>query len=134
MNRESTRRRVIPVMVPMPADRPYSYAVPEGVSVEPGAILRVPLGPREVAGVAWDGDGEPVEPRRLRRGSQVFACPPLPAGMRRFIEWVAAYTLSAPGMVARMALRAPAAFAPEPPIEGLCLTANRPDRMTAARE
>ncbi|WP_309084170.1 primosomal protein N' [Chelativorans sp.] len=134
MNRESTSRRVIPVMVPMPVERPYSYAVPEGVRVEPGAILRVPLGPREVAGVAWDGDGEPVEPAKLREISQVFECPPLPAEMRRFIEWVAAYTLSPPGIVARMALRAPAAFDPEPPVEGLRLTANRPDRVTAARE
>ncbi|WP_173934207.1 primosomal protein N' [Chelativorans sp. Marseille-P2723] len=134
MNRELNKWRVIPVMVPMPAERPYSYAVPEGVPVEPGSILRVPLGPREVAGVAWDGDGEPVEAARLRQISQVFDCPPLPAEMRRFIEWVAAYTLSPPGMVARMALRAPAAFDPEPPVEGFCLTERRPDRLTAARE
>jgi len=134
MKEDSISRRVIPVMVPMPADRPYSYAVPDGVRVEPGAILRVPLGPREVAGVAWDGEGEPVDARKLRKISQVFECPPLSAEMRRFIEWVAAYTLSPPGIVARMALRAPAAFDPEPPIEGLRLTSVRPDRMTAARE
>src|SRR5690606_12842928 len=89
---------------------------------------------REVAGVAWDGDGEPVEPKKLRTISEVFDCPPLCTEMRRFIEWVAAYTLSPPGMVARMALRAPAAFDPEPPVEGLRLTSGRPDRMTAARE
>jgi len=134
MREDSTMKRVIPVMVPMPADRPYSYAVPEGMCVEPGSILRVPLGPREVAGVAWDGDGEPVEAKKLREISQVFECPPLSLEMRRFIEWVASYTLSPPGLVARMALRAPAAFDPEPPVEGLRLTANRPDRMTTARE
>ncbi|MDZ5699406.1 primosomal protein N' [Chelativorans sp. M5D2P16] len=134
MNRDSPRKHVIPVMVPVPTDRPYSYAVPEAVEVPPGAILRVPLGPREVAGVAWDGDGEAVDSKKLKEISQVFDCPPLPAEMRRFIEWVAAYTLSPPGMVARMALRAPAAFDPEPPVEGLRLTGNRPDRMTAARE
>jgi len=54
--------------------------------------------------------------------------------MRRFIGWVARYTLSAPGMVARMVLRVPAAFEPEPPVPGLQLTDRRPDRMTAARE
>ncbi|MFC6488596.1 primosomal protein N', partial [Nitratireductor sp. GCM10026969] len=113
MNRDSPRKHVIPVMVPVPTDRPYSYAVPEAVEVPPGAILRVPLGPREVAGVAWDGDGEAVDSKKLKEISQVFDCPPLPAEMRRFIEWVAAYTLSPPGMVARMALRAPAAFDPE---------------------
>ncbi|MCT7376500.1 primosomal protein N' [Chelativorans salis] len=134
MKRDSYQTRVIPVMVPMPAERPYSYAVPDGARVEPGAILRVPLGPREVAGVAWDGDGEPIEAKKLRAISEVFDCPAVPADMRRFIEWVADYTLSPPGMVARMVLRAPGAFDPEPPIEGLRLTANRPDRATAARE
>jgi primosomal protein N' (replication factor Y) len=53
--------------------------------------------------------------------------------MRRFIDWVSTYTLSPPGMVARMALRAPAAFDPEPPTEGLRLTDTLPERMTAAR-
>jgi hypothetical protein len=34
--------------------------------------------------------------------------------MRTFLDWVATYTVSPPGLVARMALRAPAAFDPEP--------------------
>ena len=64
----------------------------------------------------------------------MFACPPLRFEMRRFVDWVAGYTLSPPGLVARMALRAPAAFDPEPMIEGLRLTAIRPERLTAARQ
>lgn len=38
-------RRVVPVLVPMPAPRAYSYAVPDGMAVEPGSIVQVPLGP-----------------------------------------------------------------------------------------
>ncbi len=53
--------------------------------------------------------------------------------MRRFIEWVADYTISPPGLVARMALRAPAAFDPEPPTQALVFTGHRPERMTGAR-
>ena len=47
-------RRVVPVLVPMPAPKPYSYAVPEGMAVEPGSIVQVPLG--APAG-AWRGLG-----------------------------------------------------------------------------
>ena len=72
-------------------------------------------------------------PRSCRPISQVFDCPPIDRDMRRFVDWVSAYTLSPPGMVARMLLRAPAAFDPEPWIEGLKRTATSPDRMTAAR-
>ncbi len=61
----------------------------------------------------------------------MFDCPPLTADMRAFIDWVAAYTVSPPGLVARMALRAPAAFDPEPMIEGLRLTETRPERHDA---
>ena len=133
MSLDSDVDRVVPVMVPMPADRPYSYAVPVGMHVEPGSIVRVPLGPREVAGVVWDGDGERVAAAKLRKICHVFDCPPLPREMRRFVDWVASYTLAPPGMVSRMALRAPAAFDPEPAIEGLRLTDLLPDRLTPAR-
>ncbi len=50
-----------PVLVPMPAERPYTYAVPDGMRVVPGSIVRVPLGPRQVAGIVWDGAVEKVD-------------------------------------------------------------------------
>ncbi len=95
--------------------------------------MRVPLGPREVAGIVWDGDGEAVERKKLRPISEVFDCPPIAEGMRRFVDWVSDYTLSPPGLVARMLLRAPAAFDPAPPTEALRPTGTVPDRMTEAR-
>ncbi|SMH57296.1 primosomal protein N' [Mesorhizobium australicum] len=133
MNRDSPRPRTAAVLVPMPAERPYTYAVPDGMQVEPGSIVQVPLGPREVAGVVWDADAGAVDPKKLRPITRAFDCPPLSKDMRRFIDWVADYTLSPPGLAARMALRAPAAFDPEPWIEGLKPTGNAPDRMTDAR-
>ncbi|MGF7006309.1 primosomal protein N' [Aminobacter sp. BE322] len=134
MTADSPTRRAAPVLVPMPAERAYSYAVPEGMDVVPGSIVRVPLGPREVAGIVWDGPVESVDPKKLRPISHVFDCPPVNADMRRLVDWVAQYTLSPPGMVARMILRAPEAFDPEPWTEGIVRTEASPDRMTAARE
>jgi primosomal protein N' (replication factor Y) len=122
-----------PVLVPMPAERPYTYAVPAGMCVVPGLIVRVPLGPRQVAGIVWDGAVEKVDAKKLRPIEQVFDCPPIDRTMRRFVDWIAQYTLSPPGMVARMLLRAPEAFDPEPWIEGLQRTFAKPDRMTGAR-
>ncbi len=125
----------VPVLVPMPAPGPYSYGVPEDMVVEPGSIVQVPLGPRQVIGVVWDkNDGPAVDPKKLRPITKTFDCPPLREEMRRFIDWVASYTLSPPGLVAKMALRAPAAFDPEPMVEGLRLTEARPERLTPARE
>lgn len=134
MKEDSPKSRAAPVLVPMPAERAYTYAVPDGMTVVPGSVVRVPLGPREVAGIVWDGPGEAVDAKKLRPIAQVFDCPPIDEASRRFVDWIAAYTLSAPGMVARMFLRAPEAFDPEPWTEGLRQTGSRPERMTAARE
>lgn len=126
--------RVVPVLVPMPAPRPYSYAVPDDMHVEPGSVVQVPLGPRQVFGVVWDGaEDEAVDPKKLRPITKVFDCPPLKEEHRRFLDWVSTYTLSPPGLVARMALRAPAGFDPEPMVEGLRYSGILPERMTAAR-
>lgn len=124
----------VPVLVPMPVDRAFTYAVPEGEQVVPGAIVQVPLGPRQVPGVVWDGEPDQVDPKKLRPITQIFDCPPLDEKMRAFIDWVSRYTLSPPGYVARMALRAPAAFDPEPPIPALKLTGAQPERQTPARQ
>lgn len=133
MNTDSLFDAAVPVLVPMPAQRPYTYAVPNGMRVVPGSIVRVPLGPRLVAGIVWDGVVENIDAKKLRPIEHVFDCPPITEPMRRFVDWVAQYTLSPPGMVARMLLRAPEAFDPEPWIEGLQRTLTEPDRMTAAR-
>ncbi len=125
--------RVVPVLVPMPAERPYSYMVPEGMNVQPGSIVRVPLGPREVAGIVCEGETDAIDARKLREISEVFDCPPVGGDMLRFMRWAADYTLSPPGMVARMVLRVPAAFDPEPSVPGLRYSGGEPERMTDAR-
>ncbi|KAB2717901.1 primosomal protein N' [Brucella intermedia] len=125
--------RVVPVLVPMPAERPYSYMVPAGMNVQPGSIVRVPLGPREVAGIVCEDETDAVDARKLREISEVFDCPPVGADMLRFMRWAADYTLSPPGMVARMVLRVPAAFDPEPSVPGLRYSGGEPERMTDAR-
>ncbi len=126
--------RSVCVLVPMPASKPYSYSVPDGIDVLPGAIVQVPLGSRQVFGVVWDSDNtETIDPKKLKSITKLFDCPPLSSDMRVFIDWLAAYTLSPPGLVARMALRAPLAFDPEPMIAGLRLGGPIPDRLTPAR-
>jgi primosomal protein N' (replication factor Y) len=125
--------RSVPVLVPVPAPVAYSYAVPSDMHVVPGSIVAVPLGPRTVPGIVWDGDCGGVNPAKLRPIANVFDCPPIDAAMRRFVDWAASWTLSPPGFVARMVLRVPAAFDPEPPLPGIRLSDRQPERMTAAR-
>ena len=51
--------RTVQVLLPLPVPGPYDYAVPEDLEVPLGAIVRVPLGVREVTGVVWgEGSGD----------------------------------------------------------------------------
>jgi primosomal protein N' (replication factor Y) len=96
------------VLLPVALDRAYSYRVPRDLAVAPGDLVRVPLGARTVTGAVWETDVE-VEKRLHNRVKEIESrrdLPPLKPELRRFIEWVADYTLGARGMVLRMSLRA----------------------------
>ncbi len=59
--------------------------------------------------------------------------PPVSPTLRRFVDWIASYTLAPRGMVARMAIRDPDRAEPERPRYGIRLTGNACERLTAAR-
>ena len=124
----------VSVLLPIPTEGPYSYSVPEDMSLAPGDYVQVPLGNREVAAVVWDESKQTIDPKKLRPVTHKFDCPGLNEATRRFVEWVANYTLSPPGMVLKMMLRVPAALDPEPLIDGLEFSGKNPERMTGARQ
>ena len=126
-------QKTVSVLLPIPADRAYTYAVGADMQLAPGDIVQVPLGPRKVFGVVWDTPCDDVDPAKLKQVIEKCDCPPLRATMRRFVEWVANYTISKPGMVLRMVLRSPAAYSPPPMETGLRFSGNEPERITAAR-
>ncbi len=126
------------MLLPRPFRGPFDYAVPRGEDPQPGQVVLVPLNRREEVGVVWDGQGEGavVGDNRLKEITAVLDTPPLPAALRRFVDWVAAYTLAFPGDVLAMALRVNALTA-ESPAPGWRLgTASRdtPGRDTPGRQ
>ncbi|HIC80195.1 MAG TPA: hypothetical protein EYP07_04415, partial [Kiloniellaceae bacterium] len=116
------------VLLPLPLAGAYDYLVPEDLEVEPGSVVTVPLGQRELFGVVWellpedgrpaadDGGGKALPLERLRPVIDVCPVPPLTAVARRFLAWVSDYTLAAPGAVLRMALSSPSALEPPRPV------------------
>ena len=129
-----TAKRIVDVLAPVALDQCYSYRVPSGMTVAAGDLVRVPLGPRETTGVVW-GEAEPRPglDNRLKDIAGVLDLPPLDDAHRRFIDWVANYTLSPRGMVLRMALRAGEHLGPERERVGVRLAGPPPQRMTPAR-
>src|ERR1700757_551824 len=107
--------RVVDVLVPVALNQAYSYRVPRGMELKPGDVVCVPLGPREVIAVVWAENNNP-DPRlhnRLKDVSEKLDVPPLRDELRKLVDWVANYTLSARGMVLRMTLRMGEHLGPE---------------------
>jgi primosomal protein N' (replication factor Y) len=107
---ESATPRTVRILLPLPLADAYDYSVPEGLSVAPGQFVIVPLGQRETLGVVWgEGTGE-VAAAKLRDVIDVLPALPMADALRRFVDWVAAYTLAPPGAVLRMAMSSPSAL------------------------
>jgi primosomal protein N' (replication factor Y) len=130
--RKPTRRAA--VLLPYPFAGPFDYRVPDGLAAEPGDLVLVPLHRRHEVGVVWDSAGtDPPPESRLKLIAALVEAPPLRAPMRRFIDWVAGYTLTPPGQVLAMALRVNA-LRPEPPPLGWRRADNPPEiRLTEPR-
>ncbi len=130
------RKRIVEVLVPVALDHTYSYGVPDGLALEPGDLVGVPLGASDTLGVVWTKDPV-IDPRldnRLKDVDEKLDYPPLTPELRKFVDWVADYTLSSRGMVLRMCLRMGTRLGPERVRIGVRLAGPPPRRMTAARE
>lgn len=122
---------VVDVLIPVAIDTAYSYRVPNDLVLAPGDFVVVPLGTRETLGVVWDarsaggGNLKPVQTR--------VDWPPMREPLRRFVDWLANWTLSPRGSVLRMAIRAPDLAGAEPIRSGLHRSGPAPTRLTPAR-
>lgn len=116
---------------------PLDYRVPHGMAIEPGSIVVAPLGPRQLIGVAWEAERLPVEEigdNRLRNLIGVADAPPIPAPLRRLVEWTASYYLAPLASVLRMALSSTSALEGGKTIVEYRASGELPERMTAQRE
>jgi primosomal protein N' (replication factor Y) (superfamily II helicase) len=127
---------VVSVLLPLPLAGAYDYRVPEDWefrAVYPGHFVNVPLGKRHLVGVVMGAGQGGVDTARLKDIVSVVDVPAMTQDLRQLIDWIAAYTLSAPGAVLRMAMSAPGIFDTPKPRTGYRLSGPPPERMTEAR-
>ncbi|MBR0558659.1 primosomal protein N' [Neokomagataea anthophila] len=133
----------VPVLVPLPFAGAFEYR--SDTPLAAGDLVAVPLGRREIIGCVWERESTvppdlapppvpSVAEQRLKAVIRRVDVQPLPQQLRHFIDWVAAYTLSPPGMVLATPLRLHTQKQPKPslgwvrtqlPVEGGRLTPSR---------
>src|SRR5690606_24224707 len=70
---------------------------------------------------------------RLRDIAHAYDVPPLSEELLKLVEWVARYTLTAPGQVLRGVLRSPEALDAPKPVVAYRRTGHEPEKLTPAR-
>ncbi|MEE8350627.1 MAG: primosomal protein N' [Rhodospirillales bacterium] len=125
----------IGVLLPLPLSGVYDYLVAENMTLADGDFVTVPLGARKATGVVWGtGDGD-VAQEKLKDVISRLDCPALPGVSRRFVDWVARYTLAQPGAVLKMTMSIPDALEPPKPVKAFALNPDAPPfKATKARE
>ena len=125
----------VSVLLPLPLAGAYDYAADSDLALQSGDYVAVPLGSREVVGVVWGEASGEVEDAKLKPVAARLEAPPLPDSLRKFVDWVAAYSLSPPGAVLRMAMNVRGALEPPKPVRAFTAAPLPPElRMTPARK
>src|SRR5438132_12837995 len=82
---------------------PLTYSSEE--ALVPGSLVRVPLGRREVLGIAWTGDGSGAGDAALKPVAAVFdGIAPLSANWQQLVQFAASYYQRSIGEIALAAL------------------------------
>ena len=91
------------VSLPIPLDRPFTYALPETLRhrVQPGSRLVVPFGPRKLTGVILRCHDEPPEMAAREAFRLIDSEPVLDAGLMALGRWIAGYYCAPLGDVLR---------------------------------
>ncbi|WP_296820375.1 primosomal protein N' [Brevundimonas sp.] len=125
--------RVASVLLPLPLSEAFDYAVPDGMALEPGEHVVVPLGPRRVRGLVTEVRETTGSNRRLRELEGKVDDPALPPSTLEFVDWAARWTLTPPGEMAFLATRGLRAPPPRPERRLRRVAGREPGRSTEAR-
>ncbi|WP_291202360.1 primosomal protein N' [Hyphomonas sp.] len=122
------------ILFTLPLPEPFDYTVPDGMALEPGSYVAAPVGPYDRLGMVVEVlPDQPGTNRKLKAVSAVYDVPPMSAPMREFLTWTTRYTVSHPGTILSMALRAREALLPSP-VELRYRLGGLPEgRLTTAR-
>ncbi len=122
------------ILFTLPLPEPFDYAVPDGMALERGSYVAAPIGKHDRLGIVLDlVDTEVPARRTLKPVSEVFDVPPIGVGLREFLLRAARYTVTHPGSLLAMVLRARDGLLPSPVETVLALTGDVPTRMTPGR-
>lgn len=95
-----TMARTVDVLLPLPIDQLFSYAIEENTEILLGDYVVVPFGKKRLIGIVWKYSDK--SNRELKFIEQKIDLPNIRPKLIAFAEWVAQYNLIPIGMLAKV--------------------------------
>ncbi|WP_349967461.1 primosomal protein N' [Wolbachia endosymbiont of Armadillidium arcangelii] len=92
--------RIVEILLPLPIDQLFSYAVEEDTEVSIGDYVVVPFGRKRLIGIVWKCSDK--SDRELKCIKQKVDLPSIRPKLIEFAEWVAQYNVIPIGMLAKV--------------------------------
>lgn len=109
---DEVESKAMSVLVPYPVDKAYDYIVPKHMDVGIGDFVCVPFNGREIPAVIWGESTGEVTSKKLKHVISRYNIKPMNEVMKKFIDWVASYTMTPKGAILKMSMSAPAGLDP----------------------
>jgi len=123
----------VSVLIPLPLAKAYNYSVPENLELKLGDFVKVPLGSRQVVGVVWEKSGNKNDLSKIKSVISRLDVTPLPITLRKFIDWLASYSVTPQGAVLRMAMNVRSILVPTKPLIAFTIPKNTSKRTSDLR-
>lgn len=95
----------VAILLPTNAPRAFDYGVPEGMEIQLGDVVRVPIGAKETLGVVWAQGEATIPAEKLKYIIEKYALlPSLSEDFRNFLDWAAWYNGANKGALLKMVL------------------------------
>ncbi|MBS9529641.1 replication restart helicase PriA [Wolbachia endosymbiont of Ceratitis capitata] len=114
-----TMAKTVDVLLPLPIDQLFSYAIEENTEILLGDYVVVPFGKKRLIGIVWKYSDK--SNRELKFIEQKIDLPNIRPKLIAFAEWVAQYNLIPIGMLAKV-------------IMGGVLKVNHIDKLVCAKQ
>lgn len=92
--------KTVDVLLPLPIDQLFSYAIEEDTEISIGDYVVVPFGRKRLIGIIWKYSGK--SDRELKCIEQKVDLPSIRPKLIEFAEWVAQYNVIPIGMLAKV--------------------------------
>ncbi|WGJ62354.1 replication restart helicase PriA [Wolbachia endosymbiont of Frankliniella intonsa] len=92
--------RIVDVLLPLPIDQLFSYAIEKDTEVSIGDYVVVPFGRKRLIGIVWKYSGK--SDRELKCIEQKIELPSIRPKLIEFAEWVVQYNVIPIGMLAKV--------------------------------